>query len=146
MKMIVNKKNLFWILVLWLPFLGGCHENDSPLEERCLPIVIDKSLFLNSHGDDFDFEKISLVGDCLEISIRYAGGCGDIIATMVDSGDIDDSILFKRNLRLVIEDNDPCEASITKTLSYDLMGIQVAEINEIRLEISGWPNPIIYKY
>ena len=141
----MNFNNMKVVYILVLSLMGGCQETND-LEQRCDPIVIDKSLFLESQGDDFLFEKIDLVGDCLEISFRYAGGCGDIITTMVDSGDIDDSLQFRRFLRFVLEDNDPCEALITKTVSYDLVGIQVAEKKEIRLDISGWPTSIFYKY
>ncbi len=142
--MIFNNIKVVYILVLLL--FGGCQENNGLPEQGCQSLVIDKLLFLSSQRDNFEFEEINLVGDCLEVTIRYAGGCGDIQTSMIDSGDIEKLPQTRRQLRLILDDNDPCEASITKSLSFDLVEIQVPEVKEIYLNISGWPTPVLYKY
>lgn len=138
--------NIIVVNVLVLSLLVGCQENNDLLEQRCQSIVIDKLLFLSSRTDNYKFEKINVVENCLEVTIRYAGGCGDIVTSMVDSEDIEELPQLTRHLSLDLEDNDPCEALITKSVSYDLVEIQVPEAKEIYLDISGWPTPVLYKY
>lgn len=140
-----HKRNSILLILLGCLFCLSCAKN-KVVYPQCQPIAVDRSLFFSSQGDDFDFEEVNIEGDCLEITIRYGGGCGSIIASLIDSGDIRDSQPLMRNLRLVLADRDPCEASVTKKFSYDLTRIREPDQNIIRLDLLGWPIPIYYDY
>ncbi|WP_262246183.1 hypothetical protein [Parapedobacter soli] len=131
-------------LVLFI-FLS-CGKKHSIFQPQCKSITFDESLFLSGQGDEFDFAKVSIIDDCLHIVIRYGGGCGSIVTSLVDSNEDGNPKLLERNLKLILKDNDPCEASITKKVSFDLKNIQVTGKNEIRLNIMGWPTAILYNY
>ncbi len=135
----------YWIFAISILLLCACQEDDAILEDDCKQVVVDNDLFASSEGDDFDFEDINLDGNCLVLMIRYGGGCGSIATALIDAGDFE-GVPPRRSLRLKLEDNDPCEALITNTTSFDLTEIQLADEDEILLDIAGWPSPIIYLY
>ena len=128
-----------------LTFLS-CEKKDSTIQPECKSITFDESLFLSGQGDEFDFAEVSIIDDCLHIVIRYGGGCGGIVTSLIDSDEAGSPKPLERNLKLILRDNDPCEASITKKVSFDLKNIQVTGKNEIRLNIMGWPTPVLYNY
>lgn len=148
--MIKNVKNINTVQQLWagliflLPLLGAC-QKESEINNDCQSITINNSLFLDASGDEFTFEYIGLSGDCLEATIRYSGGCGNITASLV-AGAKSESNPTHITLRLLLKDNDPCEASVVDKVSFDLKKIRDLSYNEMTINIIGWPDAVIYKY
>ena len=109
-------------------------------------IIVDNTLFNSATSDDFDFTDVEIVGDSLKITISYGGGCGDIDIKLIDYEDIMESYPAQRNIRLILIDEDPCEALLTKEFSFDLTPIKISSQNKILLNLTGWDSQMLYQY
>ena len=123
----------------------SCTSNDD-INLKCEPVTINEASFTNAHADDFDFVDIGVNGDCMEITIRYGGGCGTIQPKLIDAGIVMYSNPPQRNIKLAFQDNDPCEAVMSKILYYDIRPIRVDGTSTIHLNVVGWPEPVLYEY
>jgi len=129
------------ILLLFIFILGSTSSCDSvnPDQLNCdEKILVDSSLFEDSPNDSFEFTSVKIIDNCLNITIQYGGGCGDIELKLIDSEMILESYPVQRNIRLSLKDEDYCKALITKELSFDLTPIQILSYNQIILNISNW--------
>ena len=131
--------------------LSGCFVclsciNDDGDDLRCESVAINKASFTGAHVDDFEFVDIVVNGDCMEITIRYGGGCGTTQHNLIDSEAIIDSYPPQRNIKLAFKDNDPCEAMVSKILYYDIRPIRVDGTSTIHLNVMDWSEPVRYEY
>ncbi|MCP5062059.1 MAG: hypothetical protein GY936_06305, partial [Ignavibacteriae bacterium] len=69
-------------VLLALIFLLGLNlscDSVNPDQLNCdEKILVDRSLFEDSPNDSFDFTSVKIIDNCLNITIQYGGGCGDI--------------------------------------------------------------------
>ena len=135
------KKYLFILLALIV--ISACKKEEMSDKEN---VIVSKNQFDNASKDPFQFKEVTLTGDCLQVVISYGGGCGDVEALLIDSEGIDDSLPVQRYLRLSFQDEDLCEALVEKELSFDLKPIQIQDENQIKINLEGWDNPILYSY
>lgn len=131
-------------LILCLLVIAGCQKDSTKNHHQ--KVVIDPVSFQDQQSDDFEFVDVRVFGDSLGVTIRYGGGCGNILTSLIDSGILTDTHPVQRNLRLILEDNDPCEAWLETEISFELINLRVADTNEVALNIAGWPTPILYTY
>lgn len=139
-------------LILTLFILGfflGCTEDDNnePNNSNCdQEIIINDSLFSNAPNDDFDFVNVEINGDCLEITIRYGGGCGDVELKLIAPEVFIYTNPPQKDIRLSFKDDDDCKALIQKKISFDLTPIRTIIVNKVLLNLTGWNDQLIYNY
>ena len=109
-------------------------------------IIVDSALYSNAPNDEFEYSNAEIIGDSLTLTIRYEGGCEEVKLKLIDSEDIMESIPVQRNIRLSLNDNDPCETIITKIISFDLTPIKLSDQNSIKLNLAGWDSQLLYEY
>ena len=139
------------LMIICSILLSGCNKsenvnNDSPLPECDISVVVDADLYQNAPADEFYFQSVTIDDNCLKISVQYGGGCEDVIFQLFDASSILKSLPLQRNIRLSLEDNDFCEALITKKLDYDLMPLQVEGYAKIILNLQGFEGNLVYNY
>ncbi len=78
--------------------------------------------------------------------ITYGGGCHEVSAILVDSGDVFASEPVQRNLRLVFTDNDDCEAYVQKDFLFDITSLQVENTDQVLLNVQGSDITYLYEY
>lgn len=71
-------------------------------------------------SDPFELLDAKLQGRCLDLTVRYGGGCGGADFFLLWNGTLAESFPAQAKLRLVLKDQDHCRALLTKTLSFDI--------------------------
>lgn len=140
--------------ILLLSFLllttGACHKcNDCKPRTECDQItIVDAGLYETAPDDAFFFEEIVLRENCLEITFTSSGCDGSRwVTNLIDSEAILESFPVQRVLRLSLQNDEECDAVITRTLSFDLTPIQLAAYDRIMLNIDGYEGErILYTY
>ncbi|MEP1094905.1 MAG: hypothetical protein ABJG78_07320 [Cyclobacteriaceae bacterium] len=94
-----------------------CEESDQVSLEKDV-IIIDK--FSVIEDSEMLINNAEIESDILTLSIQYGGGCGEIDYDLYTSGLFMESNPVQLEVVLSFEDNDTCEALITKDLSFDL--------------------------
>ncbi|MEO1518298.1 MAG: hypothetical protein AAFV95_24990 [Bacteroidota bacterium] len=141
----------FLCLALLLCLATACDKDDddmgnSDLCEGGRLVMLDKEQFDNGPSDPFTIEDVSIDGDCLSIRANYSGGCGGVIFELFDSEGIGESDPITRQLRLSLDDNDPCEGALVLDLLFDLTPLQVDNESSMSLSIDGWDKRQLYEY
>lgn len=130
-----------WILLLLLIGLVACQEENL---SDCKAIQYDYELFENGPEDEgtkiMDYD---LVDDCLELTVQYGGGCQEHEIDLV-VGTWGYSLPPVAFSKLLHENNDPCDALVTKTLYFELESLLAKSGgDELKLAIEGFDEFII---
>lgn len=120
---------------------------DPPMPADCdNPVLVDTDLYQNAPSDEFYFQSATIDGNCLKMIVRYGGGCEAVTFQLIDAAAIMESLPVQRNIRLSLEDEDDCEALVTRELYYDLTPLQVVGNSKIILNLLGFPESLTYQY
>ena len=130
-------------------FFASCGEDDFTLigDINCeVPGIVDQDQFSNASSDEFDIVDVMLDGDCLEIEFS-AGGCtGDTWELkFVGSEALDDSNPLQRSVRLILKNEEFCQAIVSKIVNFDISDFKVSGGNVI-LNLEGYDEGILYEY
>jgi hypothetical protein len=114
---------------------------------NCDDQVIPDSDKYDSETTFFMITAANINGNCLEI-VFYSSGCNGESWTweMVDADLVMESYPVQRNLRLILNNPEFCQAVFTKTAYFDLTPIALKEYNQIKINLSGWDTQLLYKY
>ncbi len=140
------KTSLIYLFLLVFS-ITNCSNNQDP--KRLLnsdTIRVNDNLFLNAPDDTYQITEVNIVGNTLNITITYGGGCGNINYDLFAPTGYDDSLPLQKDVRLAFEDRDNCEALVELELSFNIEQIQVEGTNQIRINLTGWETPIDYSY
>ena len=108
--------------------------------------VVNAQLYENARTDDFQINEISVVDNCLLLSLSASGCSGEAWdMQLIDSGNVLESFPPQRMLRFVFTNPEDCEALITKEISFDLAILQV-EGNQVNLSIEQINGLVAYFY
>ena len=115
MKLISSVLFLFGLLI------AGCDKSDTippPVSDCEDQAIVSADLYQNGPADEYFLQSASIDGNCLKMTVRYGGGCEEVLFQLFDADAIMESLPVQRNIRLSLEDDDHCEALITKDLSF----------------------------
>ena len=132
------------ICILLVTAFLSCDNDDNSVQ--CRNVVIDAQQYANLQSDSYNFIKVSEENGCLKIAITYGGGCGDVTEMLIDSGDILESAPPQRNLKVVLIDNDECEALIREEFLFDITALKVENSNRVLLNFQGSDLTYLYEY
>lgn len=140
-------KRIFFITLLWFAFIScsskKCEDNNSVI---CSATSIDNEKYMNFESDSYSIINIGMSNDCLRISIQYSGGCEEVSAKLVDSGDIIETDPIQRNLRLLFTESDDCEALIKKDFYFVIENLKVENSNKVLLSFQNTDLTFLYEY
>lgn len=119
-------------------------------EISCISIGTFDPNVINLYNDDVDVFFAQVLGNCLTISFNYVGDCTQHLFRLSKENL---GTLSGPNLVLVLEHNamgDTCQSPQSKTMSFDLLGLQRSDVNNVnfilRTTNSGIIRPLFYVY
>lgn len=139
-------KNL--ILLALIPILLlGCTNGDEPGPNGCdLGTVISQELYRKAPSDEATINSLEIEGDCMRINFSASGCSGESWKiTLIDSGSILESDPPQRNLRFSLDNNELCEAFITKNLTFNIKNLRV-EGGRVQLNLTNSGDQVLYEY
>ena len=141
-----NMKNLF-LLALIPILLMRCTDGDGPDPNGCdQGTVISQEQFRNAPSDEATINSLEIEGDCLKINFSASGCSGESWKMrLIDSGSILESDPPQREIRLILENNELCEAFITRELSFNISELKVKG-ERVWLNLSNSDDQILYEY
>lgn len=86
-------------------------------------IIIDETKFNTVVSDDYTLSNAYIENDSLKIEVQYGGGCGLATFELITDGIYMESDPVQLNVKLSFNDEDDCEAYLTKPISFDLKNL-----------------------
>ncbi len=139
-------KNIALFLFPFIFFLGGCEKDDSASLDCDQKAVLSETQYINAPADLVTIMEAEIKGDCLRIKFG-AGGCsGDTWKVkLVASEIVYYSMPPQRNNRLSLENDELCEAYITKEITFDVKDLRASE-DKMILHIVNGDTSVLYEY
>ena len=110
------------------------------------PVIPDADKY-DGESAHYFINSAEITGHCLEIEFASSGCSGDSWTwEMIDAEQILESYPVQRNLKLVLNNPEACQAVFTKTTSFDLQPIQLQDYGEIILNLDGFTESLLYSY
>ena len=139
-------KLLFEIIIIGLSSTSCDKENDNLSTVCDQSVIISKDKYSTAPSDQLSIISAELNDDCLKINFASSGCNGSSWEVkLIDSGVILYSDPPQRNLRLSLKNQELCDASIGKEITFDVKKLQLSG-NKVLLNIINSENPILYEY
>lgn len=124
----------------------ACEKMSMTIAECDEPVIVSEDQFKNAPSDNMIISKAVLQGDCLRIRFG-AGGCnGKSWQTkLVASEKVYYSNPPQVDLRLSLEDNEDCEAFITREISFDVSKLRSSG-GAVLLNVLNADTTLMYEY
>ena len=114
---------------------------------NCEDVVqVNEDLYDNGPNDQMMIADASIHEDCLEVTFRYGGGCGEVATALFASLEIGESLPPQRFIRIGFTDNDNCEALLSLTKTFDLSPLREVDDNVILINLEGYDEVLEYSY
>ena len=127
-----------------------CNSNDEPtIENKCdvSSEIISSEDFSAVSTSNFVITKVEINEDCIEITFS-SSDCGTELweehLFSVDS--FYTTFPYQRALKMELINEELCEANFIKTVSFDLVPLQLDGQDILPLNIYGWNKQVIYEY
>jgi len=97
--------------------------------------------------DNFRIIETNVIGDILELTVSYGGGCKDHLFSMHTTGNYGKSyppklIVFLKH----VGNGDMCKALLTEKIYFDLKSVQFRGSDILHLQLNNYDEFIIYTY
>lgn len=135
-----------YLLVAMLALTMFACKQDQPHPEGCEEALLNTNRYANDESDDFQFHRVELNGDCLEIEVSYGGGCGEVDFDLVFSRAVGFSLPPYTTARLILDDDDNCEALLRETFQFDLTPARELGADAIRINLQDWDEEVLYEF
>lgn len=136
----------YLIILFTLSVFYNCDPMNTADSGECdQSIEINGMKYTDATSDEFAINDVSLSGDCLVINYSGSGCDGDSWELeLFDSGEVAESEPLQRFIRLVLNDDEDCEAYITKEISFNISSLK--DGNEVFiLNIQDYDATILYE-
>lgn len=149
-------KNLIF-LILACVFIS-CNSDDDgdaknkvitdPLTYACdQKVVVSSDQFEDATTSDFVFTDYSITEGCLELAYSTSGCDGSTwTVELIDSGSVMESYPPQRNIKMVLDNQELCQAVIRKETSFDISSLQVEGTDKVILHLENFDEDISYEY
>lgn len=140
------EKSLWHLILILLCFqlLSCSKDDDIPLAETA--VLIDLDAYNTAQTENLNINSIRLNGDFLIITFSASGCSGESWKVkLIDSGKVEESLPPQRSLVLSLENNEGCEAYITRELAFDISALRVST-NKVWFNFKNFDKGILYEY
>lgn len=123
----------------------SCSDGNEPDPNGCdLGTVISQDLFRNAPSDQVTINSLEIENDCLKINFSASGCNGESWKIrLIDSGSIKESEPPQRDIRLSMDNDELCQAFITRELSFNIANLKV-EGGRVVLNLTNSGDQILY--
>lgn len=140
------KRGLSFAGLLLVALLTACSKRTNHATECDQFVVVDLIDFQTAADDLMSVNTIELHGDCLSINFSAAGCDGESWRIrLIDAGFVLESNPPQRNLKFTLENDELCEAYITKEVSFDIRELRTTG-HVVILNLNDSDNQILYHY
>ena len=141
------KKVLLFLVVILCFINMQCDDDDMQPIGCDFQTIIDASKYTAETSEGFSFISSEIIDDCLSFTIASSGCDGTSWEfDFIDSAAVAELFPEQRFLKLVIFNEELCDAVFQKTITFDINSLQIENSNEIILNIDGLSNALNYKY
>ena len=135
------------ILAFVLLSMLACSDSDDPDPNGCdFGTVISQERYRNAPSDELTINSLEIENDCLKINFSASGCSGDSWKIeLIDASSIKESDPPQRDLRLSLDNDELCEAFITRELSFNISRLKV-EGGQVVLNLLNSGDQILYSY
>ena len=142
----MKKIGVFFICL----FVLGCNSNDEPtIENKCdiSSEIISSEDFSAVSTSNYVITKVEINEDCIEITFG-SSGCGTELweEHLFSVDDFYTIFPLQRDLKMELINEESCEAYFIKTVSFNLIPLQIDGQNIVPLNIYGWNEQVSYDY
>lgn len=138
----------FIMLLLVFSINTSCNsDGNDPISEVCDFLgVVDDNQFNTVNSESYVIQNVEVTGDCLQVELS-SGGCDGSSweVRLFGSTGVDDSLPQQRGIGIRLNNNELCEAFITKTYSFELTPFRDSGDSMI-LVLQDWDGQILYEY
>ncbi len=127
---------------------SSCHNFDPEPDPGVCDhkVVVDAELYKKGTSSHFTLSNVKIEGDCLSFSITSSGCSGDTWKIkLVDSGAIAESFPEQRWARVILTNEELCDAVISKEVSFDLTPLRTGS-GKLTLHLKDWDEALLYTY
>ena len=142
----MKKIGVFFICL----FVLDCNSNDEPtIENKCdvSSEIISSEAFSAVSTSNYAITKVEINEDCIEITFG-SSGCGTELweEHLFSVDDFYTIFPLQRDLKMELINEELCEAYFIKTVSFNLIPLQIDGQNIVPLNIYGWNEQVSYDY
>ena len=140
-------KKTLALLGIGIVMLNCSNDDDNQNQTNCdFKTLVDASQYANNTTDQFQLNRLEINDNCLEVDLS-ASGCDGSTWTieLIDSEAILESSPVQRNLKLTLQNEELCEAFITRVFTFDVSNLQL-DGNRVQLNITNSDKSILYEY
>ena len=109
-------------------------------------VQVSDDLYENGPSDDITISNAFIFEDCLDVTFRYGGGCGEVEAHLFASTGEGESLPPTRFIRVGFKDEDDCEALLVYTKTFDLTPLRSGAYSAVLLQLEGYDEVLEYSY
>lgn len=139
-----------FVLLLLSPFLiaTGCKtERIEPNPDCPDRVLISAERYNNSPADELIVMRAAIQGDCLYLEFSASGCDGSTWELrLIDASTIMESYPIQRSIRLSLNNNEDCDAVISREIAFDITPLQLAEYDKIYLNLANSGQQLLYMY
>jgi len=143
------KTQVLILLAFCFLFLTNCGDTNNSSSTGCGDVIIIDTNYDTTTGDGFNLMNVTIAGNCLTASIQYGGGCGEELVSFEFLGSTAAfplTIPATLETKIILDDNDDCEALVTKEVDFDLTPLQDENLNNLNLTVEGWGETLEYSF
>jgi hypothetical protein len=137
-------KGIFiWSLFLLLTLTGCIKEETLHCYNNA---IVSNDQFQNGPNDPLEIHAVNIQDECIHIRFS-SGGCDGStwITKLIGSEDILESFPPQRVIRLSLKNEEPCDAYLTKEVTFNIKPLQTGG-HQIILHLDNWDEPINFVY
>jgi len=140
----------FLVVIFLLP-LFSCDNDDNattnqPSNTCGEAVIVNQNKFEYESDDAHTVNSVTLEGNCLIINFSASGCDGsNWEVKLIASEAVAESLPPQRYLRISLLNPELCDAYITKTIDFDISGVQIDE-SPILLNFEDYEDAILYEY
>lgn len=130
---------------------GDFYENVSSKQfiysNTCGSITVVDDIRYGESSDFFFLNSAAISGDCLHVNYSASGCSGNSWEIeLVASTDVMESLPVQRNIKLILENQEACQAIFQRDIYFDLTPLQISDYGDMYLNLDGLDDQLYYKY
>ena len=127
--------------------LSSCNKASTPIVACGNSVTeVNSRDFTTATTDDFDISDAIIIGDCLEITVRVGGGCGELNFSLIANENVIETLPEQQMIKLILDDQDFCKALLEEKRSFDLASLKIGTHGTLILLLDGFDGGLEYKY
>ncbi|MEP5613653.1 MAG: hypothetical protein ABJP45_15485 [Cyclobacteriaceae bacterium] len=109
-------------------------------------VIVDETKY-DSETAFYSIQSAVVTGFCLEIEFSSSGCSGDSWTwEMIDAGVILESFPPQRNFKLILENNESCQAVFTKKATFELTHLALSSYSEVKINLKNWDTQLVFSH